>query len=110
MVAVEMVESLDDLTVPDYILAETLTVLKLKESWPIAAKCADFLTNSSNISIRTTNPSEFETTLAYFTKNQNNLSFVDTLLIILCRKGKQSIMTFDREIKSIMNRNLVGTG
>lgn len=100
-----MIESLDSITIPDYILAETLTVLKLKESWKIAAECANFLTNSRNISVRPTQPEEFETTLAFFSKNHNNLSFVDTLLIILCRKEKQSIMTFDKEIQSMMKKN-----
>ena len=102
LISVEMIESLDKLTIPDYILAETLTVLKLKESWETATKCADFLTNSVNISIRPTPPLEFETTLKFFNKNRNSLSFVDTLLVILCKKEKQAVMTFDNEIQSFL--------
>lgn len=101
-IAVEMMESLDSLTVPDHILAETLTVLKIKEGAAIAIVCADFLTNSSTISLRPTHPSEFEATLGYFSKNRNNLSFIDTLLVILSKKENQPIMTFDKELQNIM--------
>jgi predicted nucleic acid-binding protein len=103
LIAKDILGSLGDFVVPDYVLAETLTVIKLREGFEEAKNCHEFLTSSEHISIRSTSPEEFEKALIFFMAHHNNLSFIDTLLMILHEQENFSITTFDKDLEKALS-------
>ncbi len=92
----------DKFMIPDYVVAESLTVLKNREGSEIANKCADFLLNSKVVDIYSVQEVEFLFALDYFVKNQNKLSFVDTILLSLSEYSGHEIVTFDKELAKMV--------
>lgn len=92
----------DDFVVSDYVISEVLTVLKIKENFELAQKCADFLTSTDGIKIHETQPELFWSAMNFFQKSKNKLSFTDTLLLLLSRENRIPLVTFDKELAKLV--------
>lgn len=88
----------------DFVIAETMTVLKIRESLSIARQCHEFLMGEADITIHRTPTEEFDQALQYFMKNNNRLSLVDTLLFILHKKTKTPVATFDKDLAKLLKK------
>lgn len=94
----------DDFIIPNYILVEVLSILKMKGGIEAVEKCLQFLYNSEGVDIHEIHPETFDEAVTYFTKHKNNLSFTDVLLLILSQKTKISLITFDKELEKISKK------
>jgi predicted nucleic acid-binding protein len=85
--------------VPDVVLLESLTVLKLKEGFERMRECSDFLRNNADITIRYTAAKEWDSGFLMFSDEQGPLSFVDTLLLFLHTQYRMPLATFDKALQ-----------
>lgn len=99
--AVDIFMQKEKFLVLDYVLAEVLTVLKLREGFDVAKDCAEFLNNVSDVEIFHTNADVFNAASDFFVRNRNQLSFIDTLLLTFARSEKFELVTFDKELKKM---------
>lgn len=90
--------------IPDYAIAEILTVLKIKEGLETANKCYDFISNTKDMEIIPIEWNIFEKTAKYFSANKNKLSFVDTALLMLSKENKIELMTFDKDLQKTLQK------
>lgn len=90
------------LFIPNFVLSEVLTILKMKEGFEAAANAIEFLINSDDIEIIYIDEDMFDASIGYFVSNKNSLSFVDTLLLKLANSEKVPFLTFDRELGKAM--------
>lgn len=97
--AKNVINSADHCMIPDYVLAESLTIIKIKKGFEAMKNCGYFLVNNEHFTIRTTTSLEFQNTLQFFTEHENNLSFVDTLLVILNQQEQVPVETFDKDLQ-----------
>ena len=88
----------------DYVLSEVLTILKQKEGLDTVKKCSDFLMNAENIEMQFIDSEIFSKAMKFFTIQKNNLSFVDTLLLIFSKFENYSLVTFDKELAKMAKR------
>lgn len=93
------------LFIPNFVLSEVLTVLKMKEGFEAAAGAIEFLVNSDDIEIVYINEDMFDSSIGYFVANKNSLSFVDTLLLKLANSEKIPLLTFDRELERAIRKS-----
>lgn len=91
----------ENLIVPDYVITEVMSILKMKESLKRAEECMFFLRNSVGIDIYMIDMDTFDATAEYFLKHSNNLSFIDAFLVIFSEKKAMPLMTFDRELAKL---------
>lgn len=84
--------------VPDYVLSEVLTVLKMREGLEVMKNCLDFLENSEDFKIYYTDKLIFGKAVERLRNTDNNLSFVDTLLLELSNLENLDLLSFDKEI------------
>lgn len=102
--AVEIFLSDDGFILFDYVLSEVLTILKQKEGLDTVKKCSDFLMNAENIEMQFIDSEIFSKAMKFFTIQKNNLSFVDTLLLIFSKFENYSLVTFDKELAKMAKR------
>lgn len=88
--------------VPDHVLSETLTVLKMRESLEVAQHCAEFIFNSEDIVIYSVEQDEFLYAFDYFVNGDNRLSFIDTILFALSDYKGYEVHTFDKELEQVI--------
>jgi predicted nucleic acid-binding protein len=93
-----------ELRIPDFVLSEVLTVLKIRESMGKMVQALEFLINSEGIEIFYTDEDMFDSALGHFAANKNALSFVDTVLLKISEAQKTPLMTFDKELAKIASR------
>lgn len=96
--AVDLIQSSEDFVIPDYVLAEMATVLKIREGLEVAEKALSRLTSIDGIKIHETQPELFWSAVSFFSKNKNKLSFIDTLLLLLSRENRIPLVTFDKKL------------
>lgn len=100
--AVELFMQDENYLIPDDVLAEVLTVLKIRENFETAQKCANFLLNVEDIEIRETESEIFQKALDFFLNNKNRLSFIDTLILVLSREKELEVATFDKDLAKLL--------
>jgi predicted nucleic acid-binding protein len=99
--ALDLFFKFDRFLVLDYVLAETLTVLKQKSGQSVTAACNDFIQNSDCFVWEKITSDYFLDTVEFVTSTNNKLSFVDTLLLLKSKRENLEILTFDKELKKI---------
>lgn len=100
--AVNLIQSSEDFVVLDYVLAEVATVLKLREGLQLAELALGYLKSTDGIKIHETEPELFWSTVSFFSRNKNKLSFTDTLLLLLSREYRIPLVTFDKELAKMV--------
>lgn len=96
--AVDIFLKNDDFLIPECVVSEVLTVLKMREGFEVARKSADFLMHTEGLEIRTLDFDIFFRALDFFTRGKNKLSFVDTLLLVFSKLNRVPLITFDKEL------------
>ena len=94
----------DDCIIPNYILVEVLSILKMKCGLEAVKKCTEFLYNSEGIDIHEIHQETFDEATTYYVNHKNNLSFPDALLLRLSKKTKIPLMTFDKELEKLCKK------
>lgn len=94
----EVIESLEEFAISDYVLGEVLTVLQLREGKPMAQTALDYLTQTKSILLARLSQEELEMSVDFFNKQNDGLSFVDGSLLILSRERDYSLLTFDKAL------------
>lgn len=102
--AKEIFFDVDDFIIPNYILVEVLSILKMKCGSEAVKKCLQFLYNSEDVDIHEIHPETFDEAVMHFITYHNNLSFADVLLLILSQRTKISLVTFDKELEKISTK------
>lgn len=100
--AVDLIQGSEDFVILDYVLAEVATVLKLRESLELAEIAIGYLKSTDGIKVHETEPELFWSTINFFSKNKNRLSFTDTLLLLLSREHRIPLVTFDKELAKMV--------
>jgi len=103
--AIDIIKNSWKILIIDFILSEILTVLKMRESHEITISCLDFLRNNSDIEISRVTDIEFNLTISLFEQNNNKLSFVDLLLVVVKHQRDLKIATFDKELVKVLLEN-----
>ncbi|HMT01334.1 MAG TPA: PIN domain-containing protein [Candidatus Absconditabacterales bacterium] len=101
--ALRTCQSADQILVIDYVLAETLTVLKMRESIYIMQKCHDFLFDSEGIIFDRLSDEEVKMSTDFFYSHQKNLSFVDCALVIYKKCRNLPLATFDKYLQKVLS-------
>jgi predicted nucleic acid-binding protein len=102
--ALEIIINSKQIVVLDYVLSEVATVLKLRESWNIASKCLEFLINNKDIAQARITNSLLKRVIDYYQKNQNQLSFVDTAILLYTKEQQATLATFDQDLAQEFKR------
>ena len=98
----KVIETSEHCIIPDHVLAESLTVIKIRKGFEVAKNCSLFLTYNERFTIRPTSLLEFQNTLQFFTGAKNNLSFIDTLLLTLSQQEVIPVATFDQDLRQAL--------
>lgn len=101
--ALHTCQSADQISVIDYVLAETLTVLKMKESVYVMQKCHDFLFDSDGIIFDRLTDEELKMSTDFFYSHQKNLSFVDCALVVYKKSRNLPLATFDKDLQKVLS-------
>ncbi len=96
--AVDLIQSSEDFVIPDHVLAEVATVLKIREGFEVANEALKYLLSTDGIKINEMQPELFWSAMDFFGKSKNNLSFTDTLLLLFSRENRIPLVTFDKEL------------
>jgi predicted nucleic acid-binding protein len=102
--SVKLVDSiaLEQIYIPEYVLIESISVLKLRASQKQSFLCLDFFMHTPNIHIM---PSVlvFSKTISLFqTLHESDLSFVDASLLVL--SAEYNVQTFDKKLASAIKK------
>lgn len=100
--SVKMVEDLSAVYVPEYVVLESVSILKMKSGSKLANICLDIFTDSKNIIVLPSS-SIFKKTVDLFqTLNDKHLSFVNMSLLALSRDYE--VKTFDKKLSSAIKK------
>jgi predicted nucleic acid-binding protein len=89
--------------VPDFILAETATVLKLKSHINIANSFLEHVRNSE-LSIISFSEMQDDFSLEFMKEDNDKLSYIDSSLLAMHKTGKYKIITFDENLLKLMKK------
>lgn len=89
------------LIIPDVVLIEVLTIIKMKEGYERAGQVVDFLLNCEGIMIVPTDEDIFMSAIGHFISHDNHLSLVDTQLFKFAKEEQISLITFDKELAKL---------
>jgi len=103
--ALEIIQSVEKIVLLDFVLAEILTVIKLKEGFQQAVKISHYLKNNEDVFIKTLNQQELLQTIDFFENNDNKLSFIDTALLIFSKSQNIKLLTFDKHLQKSLEKN-----
>lgn len=98
--ALALLEGAEKIILLDYVILETITVLKMRRGREISQRCIDFIDNYDGIEKYRLSESELEVAMIEFQKEENRkLAFVDTCLLMLSKKNQIPLQTFDKELQ-----------
>lgn len=103
--AIQIFTSNEKFLIPEYVIAEVLTVLKMREGLETANKCYDFISNTKDVEIVPVENIIFNKALTYFSQNKNNLSFIDTILLVLSKENQMELISFDKDLQKAIKRH-----
>ena len=84
--------------IPEYIIAEIVTVLTRKGAKPLADRFLEMVTDNKDVELLFCTDQFFmHLTTVFKTHHQRNLSFVDMMLLVLA--DSYHIVTFDRALQ-----------
>ncbi len=99
--ACEIFANLQGFIISDYVLSEVATVLRLREGLRIATKAVTLLKWNTDVEIIRLTDGELEMTTHLFLREKTQLSFVDASLLILAKKRKLRLVSFDIDLQKI---------
>lgn len=88
--------------VPEYVLLETLTIIKLQTTHEAATACLDRFLHTEGITVLPAATVYTETIALFQTMNEPHLSFVDLSLLALSRTYE--VQTFDKKLAASLRR------
>lgn len=91
---------------PEYVVAETVTVLLYKQNFKSSKRFLDIIENTKTIKILHIDYSDFQKILSVFKTQKNQLSFVDACIVHYATKLRLDILCFDKNIKKEIKRLL----
>jgi predicted nucleic acid-binding protein len=100
--AVKIVSSYPQTVIPDFVLQETLTVLKIKSSLELALGFYDLVKNNSLVDIENIDIHNDIFYISFLNANNKNLSFIDSSLLVLNNSRRYKIITFDKDLKKLL--------
>lgn len=92
-----LLKSLEKFFITDYILAEVLTVLRLRESQSVVKRCLELLELNEGVGRLRLTHAEFDLTLDYFLENKG-ISFVDASLVVMAHERGLALITQDKQL------------
>ena len=95
-------ESNSGVILPDFILAETASVLKYKAGFQIAKEFVIFVQDNEDVEIIYTSFHFNNFIKSFFTTGKNNLSFVDSSLLALSSEFR--VVTFDKKLQNAIKK------
>lgn len=102
--ALDIFHQFDSFLVLDYVLAETLNVLKQKENLTVCKFCNDFIRNSDCFEIHATETNFVSEVTNFMVQHDDKLSFVDTLLLMKAWQADSELLTFDKSLQKAFTR------
>jgi len=96
--AKELLLSLDEIIINDYVLSEIYTVLMIRESYQIALKALKWITKNPKIKIEKLTSQEIKQVVFFIEENFTKLSFVDISLLIMSKKRNYKLISFDQDL------------
>ncbi len=100
--SVKIVEALNAVYVPEYVVLESVSILKMKSGPELANICLGIFTDSLNINVIPSSSIFSKTTNLFKTLNDKHLSFVDMSLLALSRDYE--VKTFDKKLASAIKK------
>lgn len=97
--SIEIIAKLDNIVMPDFILQEIMTVLKVKKQYQL---CLDFyktVKENDTIDIVKIDLHVDEYYKEFFTDDNRKLSFVDSALLHLHKSKYYKVITLDKNLK-----------
>lgn len=91
----------ETLIIPDIVVTEVLTIIKMKEGYERAGQVVDFLLNCEGIMIVPTDEDIFMSAIGHFISHDNRLSLVDTQLFKFAKEEQIPLITFDKELAKL---------
>jgi len=88
--------------VPEYVLLETLTVIKLYTNHKEATACLDYFLSSERLTILPATRIFEQTVTLFQSLEENHLSFIDVSLLALAREYE--VKTFDKKLASTIRK------
>lgn len=98
----KIVESRSVVYVPEYVVLESVTVIKARASEKLANFCLDVFLHTSNIRVIPSGDLFSKTISLFQTLNDKHLSFVDMSLLALSRDYE--VKTFDKKLASAIKK------
>jgi len=92
----------NQISIPDFIFTETLTVLKIKSSLETCSKYLKIL-KVLNIDIILTETNQYELAYKIFFNEEKKLSFTDCLLMATAYLENGNLITFDKSLEKAWN-------
>ena len=89
-------------TVPDFVIAEVVSVLKVKKQSERASVFLDFVENNADVSILLTGFYFKDFVQAQHSYQNTKLSFNDIALVVLAKQYE--ILTFDKELQKVLRK------
>ena len=100
--SVKVVEAMSVVYVPEYVVLESVSILKMKSGPGLANICLGIFTDSLNINVIPSSSFFSKTTDLFQTLNDKHLSFVDMSLLALSRDYE--VKTFDKKLASAIKK------
>ena len=100
--ATKIVESRKTVYVPEYVLLESVTVIKARASEKMAKFCLDVFLHTANVLIIPSGDLFTKTISLFQTLNDKHLSFVDMSLLALSRDYE--VKTFDKKLAAAIRK------
>lgn len=91
---------------PDFIFQETATVLKYKDNPTSASFFVEIVSNNESIRVVSL-LDEYHTEFVkeFLNPENKDLSFIDSSLLALHKSGKYKVVTFDKNLQKLINKN-----
>ena len=98
----KIIESMNMIYVPEYVVLESVSILKMKATPKLANLCLDIFLYTPNIQV-IPSVSFYNKTVALFqTLNDKHLSFIDISLLAISRDYE--VKTFDKKLASAIKK------
>lgn len=96
--AVQLISGLkgQSIYIPEYVLLECATIIKMHSGQTLGVQCIDFFINTENITVLSSVLFFFETLDLFKELNEKYLSFVDISLVHLSQS--YDVQTFDKKL------------
>jgi predicted nucleic acid-binding protein len=100
--SLKIIEGMNIVYVPEYVLLESVSILKMKATNKLANFCLDVFLHTATIHVIPSGDLFTKTIALFQTLNDKHLSFVDTSLLALSREYE--VKTFDKKLATAIKK------